>query len=231
MATRLYNQVDTAFSPFTISATTGTWGSDSFVVYKADPTATAVDDAAYLTRSINTSSSAGTVCHGIYISPPMQSTHAWGSATAIWTVKARENSSTMNVFQMFYWGIISNDGATIQALSSLEKGATEFPVCAVSGSCANSDLFSRTRTDATNGMSYTNIPGDRIYVEVGWDKDGAVSGNVGLQYGYSNTAGDLLGDGDSGVQNSWFEVSENVTFDAEGTVYGSQSRLMLMGVG
>ncbi len=229
MATRLYLMRD-GTPPVTPSSPWGTWNNESFVVYQADPAATAVDDtSAYLTRTVPTGSTASTYVHAIGISPPMQSTHAWGSATAIATWRCFEELSTMNVFQQFYYGIISNDGTILRAISSLEKGATEFPVC--SGACDSTDLLSRTRTDAANGMSYTNVPGDRIFFEWGWDKDAAIAGDVGIQYGYSDTAGDLSGDGDAGVQNPWFEVSHTVTFDPEGTSYGSSSKLMLMGVG
>lgn len=225
MATRLYNQRQQTFTGFTPpTASNGTWGSDLLVCYPMDPTATAIDDASgFLTRTVATSASAATICHAIFISPPMQTTHDWTSATCIWTTRCSEAFTTQNVFQQFYWGIISNDGATMEAFSALEKGATEF----------STSLVSRTRTDAGGGagVAYTNVPGDRLYIEVGWDKDAAVSGDVSIQYGYSDTAGDLLGDGDAGVQNSWVEFSHTVTFDPEGTVYGSTPLRMLMGIG
>lgn len=231
MATRMYFMRD-GTPAFTPASANGSWNNESFVVYQIADSTNAVDDtSAYLTRSVPTGSTASTYCHAIGISQPMQSTHDWTSATCIITYRCFEELSTMNVFQQFYWGILSNDGTIMRAFSSLEKGATEFPVC--SGACSSADLVSRTRTDASGGagVAYTNVPGDRLYIEWGWDKDAAVSGDIGIQYGYSATAGDLSGDGDTGVQNMWAEWSHTVIFDPEGTTYGQTSRLMLMGVG
>ncbi len=223
MATRLYNQRrgdSFSFTPAFTPTPTAAWTNDTEVVYHMDPTATAIDDTAFLTRTVPSGAVSGTTCHAIFISPPLQSTHVWDAATCIWTTRCIEALSTQDVFQQFYWGLYSHDGLTRRCTSTLEKGATEWPTT----------LISRTRTDASPGFSYTNVRGDRLYVEVGWDKDAAISGDISIQYGYSDTSGDLSGDGDTGVQNSWVEFSHDVTFDPEGIVYGTKL-LMLMGCG
>jgi hypothetical protein len=222
MATRLYNQRQSTFTAFTPTPQ-GTWGDTSlYVVYPMNVTATAVHDAGgYLTRTVTTAATAVTLCHAIFVSPPLS---AGGTITAADDVtinyRCIEAGTTQNVFQQFYWGIYSNTG-TLKGISALDKGATEYATT----------LISRTRTDVDSGLSISFVPGDRLFVEWGWDKDGAVAGDVSIQYGYSNTAGDLLGDGDTGVQNSWVEWAANFTFDPEGTVYGVNNSLMMTGFG
>ena len=136
-----------------------------------------------------------------------------------WCMRVQEEFSTQNVFQQSYWGFMENDGTRINT-SALDKGLTEW----------STTLISRTRTSGET-HTYTNIPGDRIFVELGWDKDAAISGDIRMQFGYIASAGDLLGDGDAGVQNPWVEFSNNVVFDNEGTTYGGNKNLMMMGCG
>lgn len=225
MATRMYNYRSSTFSPSPSSFTPtlqGTWDSDFSVVYPMAIHGGLSDDASFLRRSVSTAASAATIGHAIWVSPPMQSTHDWTSATCVWTARVDEALATQNTFQQFYWGIYSNDGSIVRAKSALEKGATEFPTTAAS----------RTRTDAGGGagVAYTNVPGDRLFVEVGWDKDAAISGSIGISYGKVGTS-DLVGDGDTGTTNGWVEFSHTVTFDPEGTFYGRIPQLMMTGCG
>ena len=79
--------------------------------------------------------------------------------------------------------------------------------------------------------AYTNVPGDRFFIEVGWDKDGTTSGSIGISYGKAGST-DFVGDGSTSNFNGWVEVSPTITFDAEGTTYGTNPNgLMLRGTG
>lgn len=225
MATRCYIGAAVTFSPTDFNPSLqGSWGADFHADYYLAPAGHgSLSTHSFTTRSVNTNSSAATIGHAICVSPPLATAVSWSSSTDLTcTWRCSEASTSQNTFQQFYWGLISNDGSTVLAISNLEKGATEY----------STSLVSRTRTDADCGFSYTSAPGDRLFVEIGWDKDGAVSGSIGHQYGYSTTSGDLVGDGDSGIQNPWCEWSNDFTFDAEGTTYGDiRKQLMLMGVG
>lgn len=229
MATRLYidrdgfNPSPNAFTP----SLQGTWGSDFTQTYCLAPAGHAeLQNSTFLTRSVNTSSSAGTIAHAMSYSPPMQTTHTWDvNVLSLFNIRCQEASTTQNCFMQVYWGIISNDGANLRILFGFLKDNTEM----------STSLVSRLNGSAYNNIvpsSYVSVPGDRLFVEWGWDKDGAVAGNISMQYGYSNSSGDLSGDGDSGVQNPWAEFSHDIVFDNEGTVYGADPNgLMLRGIG
>jgi hypothetical protein len=220
MATRLYFPRDPGFtaSPDAFTPTpVGTWTNDTEVVYPLLPASMASDDGSYLSRFVASGAVSGTTCFAIFVSPPLSAAYDWTGVTMTWTIRCQEEFSTQNVFQQSYWGFKANDGTDINLTASLDKGLTEW----------STSLVSRTRTSADT-ISYTNAPGDRVFVEVGWDKDAAISGDIRMQFGYIASAGDLVGDGDAGIQNGWVEFSNNVVFDAEGTTYGDvPSRLML----
>lgn len=225
MATRMYiNRAAYAPTPSFTPTVQGTWGADYTQTYNLAPVGHAsLVASGFLTRSVSTNSSAATTVHALCYSPPISAAITFDSTTDL-TVnhRAREASSYMNVFQQFYWGIVSNDGSILRALSNLEKGATEYST--------STSILSRQRVDADCGFTYTTEPGDRLFVEVGWDKDAAISGRVYHQYGYSTSSGDLLGDGDTSAQNPWCEWSNDFTFDAEGTTYGSTPSRLMMGL-
>ena len=226
MATRFYIDRN-GFSPSPSFTPTvqGSWGSDLSATYGLAPAGhSSLTTSTSLIRTVNTSSSAGTICHAICYSPPLSAVFdIVASDDVIATWRASEEFLTQNTFQQFYWGVCSNDGSIIHTISNLEKGATEF----------STSLVSRTRTDADSGNTYDTIPGDRIFLEIGWDKDGAVAGDISIAYMYSTSAGDLVGDGDAGIQNPWFEYGfHTFTFDEEGTLYGATTpQRMMTGLG
>lgn len=229
MATVFYIPRDTAFAPSPDSFTPaieGTWQNDFAITYWLAAAADAIDDtSAYLLRTISSAAVAETYVHGLAYSWPMQTTHAWTTAvTCNFVCGCSEGLSTMNAFTLWNLGVISNDGATVHWQTSNMKDGSEMPTSTASRN---------NNAGYTAGADYTNVPGDRVFVEFGYDKDAAVAGDLTQRFGYSDTAGDLTTtDGDTGVQNSWFQVSHTITFDPEGTVYPEgQSRFMLMGVG
>lgn len=231
MATRLYIDRD-GFNPSPDSFTPslqGSWGSDLTQTYCLAPAGhSELQNSTFLTRSVNTNSSAGTIAHAMCYSPPMQSTHTWDVGIQCgMMIRCKEASSTQNCYTQFYFGIISNDGANLRILFGFCKDNVEMAT----------SLVSRINGSAYNNIvpsSYVSVPGDRIFCEIGWDKDGAVAGNISMQYGYSDSSGDLSGDGDSGVQNPYLDLPNvTITFDPEGTTYstGDPNGLMLRGVG
>lgn len=227
MATRLYVYRSSTFSPspnaFTPSVQ-GSWGSDFSVVYPCGVDGAFSDDGSFLSRSVNTSSSAGTIVHALCYSPPMQSTHLWSLAVGVdFNFRISEASTSQNCFLMNVLGVVGNDG-TLKWVTSNMKDNTE----------ASTSLCARLNNAGYSASAdYTNVPGDRVFFEVGWDKDGAVSGNITISYGKSGST-DLGTGTDCNVNNPWVDLSHTITFDPEGTTYDTVSntnQLMMMGCG
>ena len=229
MATRLYFYRSSTFSPSPNSFTpvynslSFTWDYDFSVTYPMDIHGGALsDDASFLTRTVTTNSSAGTVCHAIGVTRPMAGSYTWDNTQFLdFNIRISEALSTQNCYTNWAFGILNNDGTVAWATNGM-KDNTE----AGTSLCARINNAGYTPSPA----SYTSVPGDRIYVEVGWDKDGAVSGDISMQYGKVGTT-DLGTGTDCNANNPYIEISNTVTFDAEGTVYGSSKQLMTMGCG
>ncbi len=224
MATRMYIDRNgyTPTPSFTPIVRNTAWNSDSSLTYTLAPAGHAsLTVASSLIRTVATTASAATIVHALCYSPPMQGSYSFNAATTYTLVhRILEATLTMDVFAQFVVGCVNNAGVA-QVWTGLIKDGTE----------ASTTSTSRTNT-STGSMIYTSSPGDRIFIEMGWDKDAAISGNVSIPYMYSTTAGDLDNtDADTGVQNLWFETSMNITFDAEGTTYGGNKNLMMMGCG
>lgn len=228
MATTLYYDRGTfAPTPSFTPVVQGVWDSDfSITVNLAPDTHASLTPVGFLTRSVNTNTSAATIVHCIAYSPPMQTTHLWSTALSCnWVARISEEFTTQNCFTLWNIGVCNNDGSIIRWQTSNMKDASE----------ASTTLSSRNNAGSYSAGTYTNVPGDRIFVELGWDKDGAVSGSIALSYGYSTTAGNLsTTDGDTGIQNPWISIGHDVIFDPEGTTYSSSTdsnQLMMMGIG
>lgn len=226
MATTLYidrngfTATPDAFTP----TMQGPWDADFSAIYRLAPAGHAdLTTSTSLIRTVTTSSSAATVAHALCYTPPMQTTHLWSTAVGCnFVCRISEALSTMDVFAGFTLGVVSNSGV-LKWETSILKDNSEAPT----------SLASRNNAGGyTASADYTSIPGDRMFIEVGWDKDAAIAGDVSIPYMYSTTAGDLTStDGDTGVQNPWLSVSHTITFDVEGTTYGTNKNLMMMGCG
>lgn len=228
MATRLYygnlDIVSTDYSPNVDLAPRKTWGSESVTECYLAPAGHAnLTTYSGVVRNLPTGASSGTICRCVAVSPPLAAGYTWDSAT-FRQVSRHAQSVDANTFMMYYVGIINNDGTTIKFSTTLEKEGGDHAISTTAASKTNDMVAGKLVGDS--------IAGDRIFVEVGDDKDSATSTDLRMAFLYSTTAGDLSTvEGDTGVQNLWLETSLNVTFDPEGTVYGSTSKLMLMGVG
>lgn len=226
MATTLYIYRSSTFTPdpsFTPSVR-GTWNSDFSVIYPLSPSGGAFsDDGSFLTRTVGTNSSAATVVHALCYTQPMAGSYTWDNTQALdFNIRISEEFTTQNAFTQWVFGIINNDGTTVKWQTSGMKDNTE----ASTSLCARINNAGYTPSPA----SYNSVPGDRIFVELGWDKDGAVSGDISMQYGKVGST-DLGTGTDCTANNPYITIGNTVTFDAEGTEYGSTSRLMLLGVG
>ncbi len=225
MATRLYIDRN-GFTPtpsFTPIVRNTAWTSDVSLAYTLAPAGHAsLTTSTSLIRTVTSAAVTGKAVHALCYSPPMQASYAFGAGVTYKLVhRLLETVLTMDVFATFVVGLVSNDGTTAYNWSALIKDGVE----------ATTTSTSRTN-GATGSLSYTTAPGDRLFIEIGWSKDGAIAGDVSLPYMYSTTAGDLADtDADTLVKNLWFETSLNIVFDPEGTTYGSTPQRMMTGLG
>lgn len=153
----------------------------------------------------------------------MAGSYTWDNTQLLdFNIRIQEALSTQNCFTEWVFGIINNDGSAVQWATNGMKDNTE----ASTSLCARINNGGYTPSPA----SYNSVPGDRIFVELGWDKDGAVAGDISMQYGKVGST-DLGTGTDCNANNPYINISNTVTFDPEGTEYGSSSKLMLLGVG
>lgn len=229
MATRMYfgnfDVLGTAYNPDPGFASRGTWGSSSNTQCYLAPTGHASIIAyAGFVRNLVTAAAAGTIVRCKAISPPLSAGVVWDTAT--FTMVSRHAQSVdANTFHMYYVGILSNTGA-LKFMTLLEKDAINHAISITAASMTNSMLAGK--------LVGTSVAGDRLFVEIGDDKDSAIASDLRMAFLYSKTSGDLSTvEGSTTVANLWLETSLNVTFDAEGTTYGSggNNSLMTMGCG
>jgi hypothetical protein len=152
----------------------------------------------------------------------MQAGYTWDAATFDCVVRLAQ-SVDANTFFMYYVGIISNTG-TMKFMTTLEKDGVDNVVSTTAASRRNQMTAGKLVGDS--------IAGDRIFVEIGQDKDSATTTDLRMAFYYNSGGSDLsTTDGDTGVDNLWLETSLDIVFDPEGTTYGGNKSLMLMGHG
>ena len=195
MATRFYltRTLHTTINPGTL----GTWGSSVKAIYNMElPN----PGASSFLSSLYTGYGQGTVLFRQFISPEMSPGIVFdGTTTYNLVMRHSESSTSANAFQQWALSIVDDTGATSYFSALTVKDSTEF----------GTSLAARSNTQ-TGGITYTTVTGDRLVLEVGWDQDG--SGSYTITNSLGNTSTDLSGEGDTGVQNPWFETSNTITF-------------------
>lgn len=226
--TKLY--VNTAgFSPtpsFTPTAHAAWDNTASATVMGLDVSTQA--DTSYVNYTADNGATAAQVCRVIAVSPPLSSSgHLWSTAVnCSWNVKACENALTQNAFTLWSLGVLSNDGSSVLWQTSLMKDGSEVPATTPASRLNNAGY--------TATANYTSVVGDRVFVELGWDKDAAIAGNLTITLGYVAANGDLSTvDGNTGSTNSFIDITTHtLTFSAEGaTTPTGFNGLMMMGMG
>ena len=199
MATRLYlgKSSFTAIDPGTL----GSWGFNYRQRYKMEPTK---QNTAFSTYTITGMSTSATTLMRQFITRPMDAGVTFTSSTT-WTFTCRysESSTALNIFPRIYGSIVSQTGIP-RGYTFTAQGGTEFATSLTARQISFSGLTG----------SYAVQAGDRIVLEVGWNKTASTSGNASISLG-DNASNDLSGSGDTGVDNPWFEISEDITFQAE----------------
>lgn len=201
MATRLYlgRSSFTAIDPGVL----GSWGYSYRQRLKLEPTK---QSTAFSTYSITGMSSSQTTLMRQWITRPMVAGTTFnGSTTWTLTYQLSESSTALNIFPRYVAAIVSQTGIPRGYLWT-GQGGTE----------AATSLTARQIVLTGLIGSYTTQTGDRIVLEVGWNKTASTTGNATIRIGDSG-ASDLSGDGDTGSSdNPWFECSESISFSAEG---------------
>lgn len=205
MATRLYlsRQGHSDIEPGTL----GSWGGNfrsRLKLRSADN-----EDASQLTNTINNAAS-GSTLHRQWISETMDGSIAFDSSTTYKvSMKCHESSTSANAFMRLYVAIVSEEGTTVRVISSAQVDGTEF-------STSNSPHGLSRYFSGTGILSdYTTVAGDRLVVEIGFTC-GNSGYSISQQWGNSTTTDLDAADGDSGVQNAWFETSNTITFGGTG---------------
>ncbi len=233
MATRLYfGNLDVASSVFQPGLSDITWGTTEYGTWSSSSSTENYlaphghpSIAAYggVVRNLPTGASTSQILRCQAVSPPMQAGYVWDTST--WSTVCRQAQSVdANTFMMFYVGIISNTG-TLKFMTTLEKDGVDNAI--------STTAASRHNAMAAGKLVGTSVPGDRIFVEIGQDKDSATSSDLRMSFFYNSGTGDFTTtDGTTTVLNQWLETNLNIVFDNEGTTYGSvPNQLMMQGCG
>jgi hypothetical protein len=218
MATRFY--LSTA--PYTANspAFSGSWDSTANMVRRK---MSATKD---LTALANKSAAVGGVSgnfHGYvqFVSPPVDGAYNFAASTVTNSIVMRwaESDSLANCFMQTFFKIVSEDGTVQRDAAGFNTDATEI---------ALTTLTARTFTATTSLMDYTTVAGDRLVIEVGFQKNSSTSYTITTNYG-NDAANDLtISTSDTGADNPWFETELNLGFLSEGAI---PNQLMMTGVG
>lgn len=196
MSTRFYlgRSSFTAMNPGTL----GSWGNSYKQMYKME---TSKQSTSFTTYTIS-GMGAGTTLMRQFISQPLDGGIAFTTSTTYALVcRFSEGSSSGDIFSRFYLAIVNSSG-DVQVISSAQKDGTEFAT----------SLTSRNNTATGILGNYTSSANDRLVLEVGWDKDGSTLTSGSISLGDSSSSDLTQGDADTGINNPWFETSNNITF-------------------
>lgn len=154
-------------------------------------------DASFTTYTVTGMSTTTSRLMRQYISPGMAAGVIFDTSTTFKLVmRCKESTSLGNLFMRMVVAIVSEDGVT-------ERG---YKFASTDGSEFSTSLEAAEISTSGHGPSYTTVAGDRLVVEIGWNKTSTNSVDGSIQIGNVGTA-DLTGVGDTGVKNGWFEVS------------------------
>ncbi len=201
MATKLYlgRSSFTAIDPGTL----GTWGFNYRQRYKMGTTKL---NTSFATSTITGMSTSASTLMRQFISQPLVAGTTLTSADT-WTVNYQlsESSTSLNIFPKIYCSIVSAFG--------IPRG---YAFTMLGGAEASTSLSSREMSATGLVGSYVIQTGDRIVLEVGWDKQASNTGSGSIRFG-DNGASDLSGSSDTGSgDNPWFQYSGSLSFSAEG---------------
>lgn len=202
MATRMYlgRESFSAIDPGTL----GSWGFNYRQRYKMETTKQNTGFTTYTITGMTTSAS---TLMRQFITRPMDSGVTLTSADT-WKFSCRYSESTLaaNIYPKIYMSVVSQTGIA-RGYSFTQIGGVEF----------GTSLASRYLSVTGLAGSYALQSGDRLVLEVGWDKQASGSANASISLGDPSATSDLAAsDGDTDIQVPWFEYSGTLSFQAEG---------------
>lgn len=200
MATRWYlsKQAHTTINPGIL----GTWnntGPNSLLNLESTR---AANDTSFTGYGLSGLTSTNSTLMRTFISPGMNAGVVFGTTTTYTiNVKCREETNIANLVLRAYVHIVSEDGLTNRNFSAFEQDGYEFTY-------STSTYYSRELSYSPSSGSYTTVAGDRLVVEVGWQKTASSTSSEGwMMFGNADATNDLIGDDDTGSDNPWFECS------------------------
>jgi hypothetical protein len=204
MATRLYYSGDT-FSAVTFSEI-GSWGDTvadhvKQYMYNVNP-----GDMGFVLEQYNNEGQ-GTHKFRTYVSELLDSGINFTGGTFTWVQRWGENSTSANSFPRIAYGVMNSSG-TFYATGTW-TGGSEMTASVVTPTSRNLTF--------SHGLALTTVNNDRLVFEIGWDQDAAGS-TYDACASRGNTSGTDLSstDGDSDIQNPWFESSVTLAFGGDG---------------
>lgn len=202
MATRMYlgREAFSAIDPGVL----GSWGFSYRQRLKME---TSKQNTTFSTYTITGMSTSASTLMRQFVTRPLNTGVTFTSSDT-WTFSCRysESSTAMDCKPKIYMSVVSQTGVP-RGYSFTQIGATEF------GTSLSSRFLSVTGLVG----SYAVQAGDRLVLEVGWDKQASSTGNASISLGDPSATSDLAGsDGDTDVQVPWFEYSGTLSFQAEG---------------
>ncbi len=203
MATRMYlgRESFSAIDPGTL----GSWGFNYRQRYKMETTK---QNTSFSTYTITGMTGTSSTLMRQFITRPMNSGVTLTGADQ-WSFSCRysESNTATNIMPKIYCSVVSQTGIP-RGYSFILIGGVEFSTSLASRYLVTTGLLG----------SYAIQSGDRLVLEVGWDKTASGTSNASISLGDLSASSDLSGsDGDTGNDVPWFEYSGTLSFQAEGT--------------
>lgn len=155
-----------------------------------------------------------------FVSPPLDGAYTFTASAVTNSIVMRwsESDALANCFMQSQVRIVSNDGTVLRDNAGFNTDGTEFAT----------SLTARTFTGTSSLLDYTTVAGDRLVIEVGFQKNSTTSYTITTNYG-DNAAADLtISTSDTGADNPYFECELNLGFQSEDT---NTNQLMMTGCG
>lgn len=202
MATRLYMSNDT-FSTVSFSSL-GTWGNTvgdhvKQFMYSSNP-----GDMSFILESYGGGGS-GTHKFRTFVSEALDSGIVLDGASFTAVYRIGQSSGSANTLARLTVGIIDSSG-------NVEWAWTESDSTEVTTSTTTPSSRTNTVSPDSGALVYTTSANDRLVFEIGWWQQS--SGSYTQVVSRGNTSGTDLSstDGDTDIQNPWFESSVTLTF-------------------
>lgn len=199
MATRFYMSADT-FSTVSFSSI-GTWGGTvgdhvKQFMYSINP-----GDMSFVLESYGGSGS-GTMKFRTLVSEALDAAIVMDGATFTATYRIGQSSSSADTYARLSVGVINSSGTTQWAWTEADSSEV----------VTNTSTPSSRSNTVNPSLTYTTSANDRLVFEIGWWQTSGGSYTQVVSRG--NTSGTDLSstDGDTDIQNPWFESSVTLTF-------------------